>query len=395
MGNTWYYRRPTFSGIEDRIRPKPQFIQRDQATYSKAPQVHHVKINSQNQLVILGHTNHRVDNLMFSSHIYLIKNVLFFYDHFIILTETGVVWVCGSNEHGKIGLGAVTRTNTVEQLDLPPIARISSDGELCIMYSETGECYTMGTDTTWINTSDISGRPRRQQNLDHYLQVIRRDGVYVLDAFGRVYRLSGPNLSEKNKIAKHVTRMSAESRCIIMYGKRNYIALITDPANQQPVKHDWENEELVASESCGYATFYANANGELKIRGDIAKLRANQQDWSRAKADDEDFAIVESMIGKHVTHITCGKNHAVFVDYQGNETSVFGVGSNFSGQLGLPSDVEEVHVPTEMKWKNMFPDGMHYFSSWGIQAVGCSQHNTYLWLSKLFYTCYLHYSYER
>jgi alpha-tubulin suppressor-like RCC1 family protein len=43
----------------------------------------------------------------------------------------------------------------------------------------------------------------------------------------------------------------------------------------------------------------------------------------------------------------------------GNDTRVYGVGSNFSGQLGLPYETEEVQEPIEIRWKNMFPDTLH------------------------------------
>lgn len=349
--------------IEHRKRPAPKYLARDQETYSKAPQVHHVKINSQNQLVILGFTNHRVDNLMFSSHIYLIKKIHFYFDHFILLTETGAVWVCGSNENNKIGLKGVLRTDSVVQLELPPIDRLTSDGETCILHSEEGEAYFMGK-ATYYFPSNTYGVPTRQHAFDKALcVVIREQYSFILNGNNVVQRLTNSD-GTLTYVCANVLYLSALKECIVMF---------SHDAVHQLSEYNYENisltsklikkEEITQVVSSDYATLYTTKKEKLKLIGELAPM----------------FYGSGKNVDKNVTHVDCGKRHAV---YSVAEGSIFGVGSNLSGQLGHGSEVEMVNSPTEIKWKDMFPDGMHYFSNWNLHAIGCSQCNTYLWLSK-------------
>ncbi len=297
--------------------PSHVHIARDQTRYEKTQQIHHVKINSQNQLVILGYTSHRVENLMFSSNIYLIKKILFFYDHFIILTESGAVWVCGSNENGKLGLGDVPRVDRVVQLELPRIERLYSDGETCLMYSEVGEAYTMGRNKkNSATTADIHGLPTRKPDLDHLQQVLVLDySLYTLDEAGTV---TITHEQGKEPIAKKIKFMTAEKRQLLMFGDGMYHKYGTDKSHPSKFGLYYpKKEKVIEYASCGNATFLLNDNNELRIRGDISDLRC-KTGWTFTGTYDE-IKREPSMNGKRVTHITCGTNHAV---YQGTCFSI-------------------------------------------------------------------------
>jgi alpha-tubulin suppressor-like RCC1 family protein len=372
--------------LHNRKRPKHTHIKRDQATYSTNPQVHHVKINSQNQLVILGYTNHRVDNLMFSSHIYLIKKVIFYYDHFIVLTEAGTVWVCGENTiekdtYGRIGLGDSPRTDFVVQLDVPLMKDIMSNGTMCFLITETSETYIMGKDTYRVSNSTKCFKiPTLIPSLRDIENIVFGDYLYILDSQGTVTLYNGSSLPQV--VTKNATHITCEKKLAIVWGEHNiqcYDAGLPQLETIQPV----EKHKITSISSCAGATFctYDMPEHNLVISGNLDSVK-QRQEYYAIYADDFLFKPVEALENKFISQVTCGKNHAIFVQRSGHETVLYGVGSNFSGQLGQPTTVEEVHEPIEIKWRNMFPDGMSYFSTWHIQSVGCSQHNTYIWLSK-------------
>jgi alpha-tubulin suppressor-like RCC1 family protein len=124
---------------------------------------------------------------------------------------------------------------------------------------------------------------------------------------------------------KHSLYLTEDGRLFGM-GDNSMGQLGTDPADQrQPIQIDTQNAKVTAIAASDFASFYATDNGKLICRSWDLTDHLEQIDTNGAK----------------VTAIATGGNHLLYLTDDGR---LFGMGSNYDGQLG-PQGLKDLRFP--------------------------------------------------
>ncbi|KAL0491182.1 hypothetical protein AKO1_002317 [Acrasis kona] len=376
--------------ISIRGRPKQQYLLQNQTTYEEKPQIHHVRINSQNHLLLFGYTNHQTPNLLFSSHIYLIKKVLFLYDHFLILSDNGSVWSCGDNTNGKIGQGDISRHDALVKLQVDIVRDIKSNGLICFLLLHNGSVCAFGKNDFFNYLPDVFSTPTVIHCLQNAVDIVlnRQNIVVTFKNKAEVYKVH--NTSKPLNLAHHTIAASLEKWNIVSQIDKRTILI----AQQDDFFHDVFSLQLPglikSINSCDECTFcllekFDENNSNVYISGqennDLSGIGKMKIQPTRT------ISPLSSLKGKYVHKIESGIRHVLFLVKEGKEDIVYCAGSNECKQLGTsaPSYSDEV---VELKWRNSLSDDMSYLSTWKIESVGCHGSNTFIWLTNEGYDFY-------
>ena len=236
--------------------------------------------------------------------------------HSLFLDVSGLVWACGNNKYGQLGLGD-TRNRALPQkiLTLPKIANLSAGGGYSLFLDEQGNPWSCGNNEKGqLGFDDLNARskPEKIVNFDTITMVSAgRFHTLFLDASGDIWscgsndvgQLGFSDLQNRNKPEK-----------------------IAQLKNISQISAGGNHSVVLDRSGCAWG-FGGNNSGQIGV--DLNTIKYSPP--------------VELQLPT-IQSISAGWNFSIFLDENG---SVWGCGNNDSGQLGF-IEAKPTFVPAQI-----------------------------------------------
>ncbi|KAL0891844.1 hypothetical protein ABMA27_015104 [Loxostege sticticalis] len=279
-------------------------------------------------------------------------------EHSAVICQNGRVFVFGGNAWGQLGLGhkdEVTRPSCVKWLKPHRVMFVACGRAHTVFVTDNSAVYSVGcNDEGQLGTGDMEHHTVPQcVELDAAPAKVRQvsagsNHTAILTDEGRVF-VCGSNTEGQLGLGE-------DTRSCVRFTELNFV-------------------EKIAFVECGYYhTVFITTQGAVFVTGD------NENGKLGIKNPATTVYVPEVLpLEIPIKSACCGASHTFLLSM--DEAQILAFGSNEKGQLGMPRDVENVTVPTEIDMEKMF-DGYQ------LKLVACgAMHTAFVTDNGLLYTC--------
>ena len=240
--------------------------------------------------------------------------------HSMFLDINGIIWVCGSNEYGQLGLGHTENITQTEKIqEIPTIQSVSSANFHSVFIDIDGYAWTCGkNESGQLGLGDFNNRsqPEKIQNLSK-IQAVSAGYSHslFLDVEGNVW-VCGKNIYGQLGLGEDCS-------------PRTLAEQITDIPKIQSIFAGFNHSLFLDVDGCVWACGN-NGNGRLGLESSSSTATISYNKPEKI----QNIPAIQS--------IAVGWVHSVFLDVDGN---IWVCGNNEYGQLGLSDTSMSVSQP--------------------------------------------------
>ncbi|CAG9560742.1 unnamed protein product [Danaus chrysippus] len=276
-------------------------------------------------------------------------------EHSAVICEKGRVFVFGANAWGQLGLGhkdEVTRPSCVKFLKPHRATFVACGRAHTVFVTDTNAIYSVGcNDEGQLGSGDLEHHSVPQYvDLEVTVKQVSAGSNHtaLLTEDGRVF-VCGSN-------SEGQLGLGEDTRSALSFTELKFM-------------------ESIAFVECGYYhTVFITAKGAVFVTGDNENQKLGIQNTSSIL-----YVPQVLPLDIQIKSACCGANHTFLLSM--DESKILAFGSNEKGQLGMPKDVVNVTLPTEIDMEKMF-DGYQ------LKLVACgAMHTAFVTDNGLLYTC--------